>query len=100
MISNGREVFSLCFFSQVSCTPEIHVIIRFLEVLAPHSEDFRVWRYHNTVQPGRKKKHERETDVSCEKRLKDPECVRFEYVAEDAEGESETSCDAGVSSLM
>lgn len=81
----------LRFFSQAIRTPEVQVIVCFLEVLAPYSENVGVRRYHDAVQPARKEKEERETNVSCEKGLKDPECVRFEYVSEKAEGQSKTS---------
>ena len=64
------------------------MVIRFLEVLAPCREKFGVRRHHDAVQPGGKKKRECEANVSREKGLKDPERVRFEYVAENAEGES------------
>jgi len=69
-------------------TPEIQVIVGFLEVLPSCFEKFGVRRYHNAVQPAWKKEHECETNVSCEKRLENPEPVGFEYVAESAEGKS------------
>ena len=97
MIPNGRGVFSLCFFSQTNRTPEIQVIIGFLEVLASCGEKFRVRRHHDAVQPARKQEHECETNVPCKKGLKDPEPVRFKYVAESAEGKSQTSCEESVS---
>ena len=97
MILNGRGVFSLCFFSQTNRTPEVQVIVGFLEVLASCGEKVRVWWYHNSVQPARKEERECETNVSREKGLKDPEPVRFKYVAESAEGKSQTSYEENVS---
>lgn len=88
LIPNAREVFSLCFFSQTNRTPEIQVIVGLLEVLASCGEKFRVRRYHDAVQPARKKEYECETNVSCEKGLKNPEPVRFKYVSESAKGKS------------
>jgi len=90
-------IFSLCFFSQTNRTPEIQVIVGFLEVLASCGEKVRVWWYHNAVQPARKKERECETNVSCEKGLKNPEPVGFKYVAESSEGKSQTSCEESFS---
>ena len=76
------------------------MIIRFLEVLAPGSEKPRVRRYHDTVHPGREKEREREANVSCEKGLKNPECLRVKYVAEKAESRDKTGCGVEVSDFM
>jgi len=95
IILSGRQVFSFCFLSQMNRTPEIQVVISFFEILASCGEKFRVRRYHNAVQPARKKEPECETNVSCEKGLKDPEPVRFKYVSESAEGKSNPSARKG-----
>ena len=92
IIANSRKVFSLRFFSQTSRTPEIQVIICFLEVLASCSENPRVRRYHDAVHPGRKKDRECETNVSRENGLKNPERLRFEDISENAEGQNKASC--------
>ena len=97
IIPNGRGVFSLCFFSQTNRTPEIQMIVGFLKVLASCGEKVRVWWHYNAVQPARKEKRKCEANVSCEKGLKDPEPVRFKYVAESAEGKSQTGYEENVS---
>lgn len=97
VIPKSREVLFLRFFSQANRTPEIQVIVRFLEELAPGGEKRRVRRYHDAVHPGREKKQKCETNVSREKGLKDPERVRFKYVSENGEGRNKASCDVGIS---
>ena len=99
-IPNARKVLLLRFFCQTNRAPEIQVVIRFLEVLAPDGEKCRVRRHHDAVRPGREKDHERETNVSCEKCLKNPERLRVKCIAEKAEGRNKTGCDVGVSALM
>jgi hypothetical protein len=91
LVPNSREILVLCFFGHAIRTPEVQVIVRLFEVLAPYSKKLRVRRYHNAVQPTWKEKEEREANVSGEKGLEDPECTRFEYVSKEAEGQSETS---------
>lgn len=98
LVPNHRKVLVFGLFSHANRTPEVQMIVRFLEVLAPCGEKLRVGRHHDAVQPARKKKQECETYVSCKKGLKNPECMRFKYVSEKAEGQSETSCDSVVSS--
>ena len=100
VVRNGREVLLLRFFSQTNCAPETQVIVRVLEELTPGSEKSRVWGYHNAVHPGRKKEQECETNVPREKGLKNPERLRVECVAKNAEGRNKTSCGAGVSARM
>ena len=96
-VPNGCKVLLLRFFGQTNRAPEIQVVIRFLEVLAPCSEKPRVRRYHDAVQPGREKYYEREANISCKKGLKNPERLRVECIAEQAECRNKTSCGVGVS---
>ena len=91
LVPNSREVLVLCFFGHTIRTPEVQVVVRLFEVLASYSKKLGVRRYHDAVQPAWKEKEERETNVSGEKGLEDPECTRFEYVSEEAEGQSKTS---------
>lgn len=93
------KVLVLCFLGHVNGTPEAQVIICFLEVLAPRSEQLRIRRYHDAVQPTRKKKQERNTDVSREEGLKDPECVRLKYISKKAKGQGESSCNLSIRAL-
>ena len=86
-------------FSHANRTPEIQMIVRFLKVFASCGEELRVGRHHDAVQPAREEKQECKADVSCEKSLKNPECMRFEDVSQNSKGQSETSCDLVVSSL-
>ena len=100
VIGKSREVLLLRFFGQANRTPEIQVIVRFLEELAPGGEKRRIRRYHDAVHPGREKKQKCETNVSREKGLKNPERVRFKCVSENGEGRNKASCDVGISTLV
>ena len=100
LVVNSGEVLVLRFFSHANGTPEVQVVVRFLEVLAPYGEKLRVGRDHDAVKPAWKKKKEGKADVPREKGLKDPEGVRLKYVSEEAKGQGETSCDLVVSSRV
>lgn len=100
LVLDSGKVLVFRFFSHANGTPEVQMIVRFLEVLAPYGEKLRVGRDHYAVEPAREKKEEGKTDVSCEKSLKNPEGVRLEYVSEEAEGQGETGCNLVVSSRV
>lgn len=55
IVREGREVLFLSFFGQPNRAPEIQVVVRVLEELAPGSEKSRVRRYYDAVHPGREK---------------------------------------------
>ena len=100
VIRNSHKVLFLRLFSQTNRAPEIQVIIRFFEILAPGSEKTRVRGHYDAVHPRREKEQKRETNVSREKGLENPERSRVKYVTEEAEGRNETSCHVRVSALM
>jgi len=100
VVPNSTKVLVFRFFSHANRTPEIQVIICFLEVFAPCGEKLRVRRYHDTVKPTWKKKQKCKADVSCEKCLKNPEHMRLKYISKKAEGQSKTSCNVVVSASM